>query len=208
MYAEHVHTDIDDAAAMGLDGFALNVGDPTQSYVTDLFNNMFDYARDNHPDFKLFLSMDLWAEGNAFNEVEIDQYDSLITAFKDHDAYHRGPNGKPFFSTFSSGGMQSDEWETWKAKWSQDVYLVPDFDDTAGYNTSADAWWTYWEEVVDGTFSWETVWPKVGVTGGDGDVTIDEVVISGNVEHGKSYMMRRESSTVTLVWVYTDSLKL
>ena len=46
---------------MGFDGFALNVANPSQSFVWDLFNNMFDYASVNHPDFKLFLSMDLWA---------------------------------------------------------------------------------------------------------------------------------------------------
>lgn len=50
---------------MGFDGFALNIGDPRQSFVRDLCNSMFDYARDNYPNFKLFFSLDLWAEGNA-----------------------------------------------------------------------------------------------------------------------------------------------
>ena len=125
---------------------------------------MFDYARDNHPNFKLFLSMDLWGEGNAFNGVQIDLYDDLIRDFKGHDAWLKGPNGYSFISSFSSGGLQNFEWNDWKAKWANEVYLVPDIDDTAGYNTSSPAWWDYWGPVVDGTFSWETAWPKVGET--------------------------------------------
>lgn len=49
---------------MGLDGFALNIGDPTQSYVSDSLNDLFGYAA-YVTGFKLFISMDLWASGAA-----------------------------------------------------------------------------------------------------------------------------------------------
>lgn len=52
----HAHTDIDEAAAAGLDGFALNIGDPRQSYATNTISYMFDYAASNHPDFHLLFS--------------------------------------------------------------------------------------------------------------------------------------------------------
>jgi hypothetical protein len=61
VYEEHAHKDIDSAAAIGLGGFALNIGDPAQPFVRQTMNYMFDYARDNHSYFKLFISMDLWA---------------------------------------------------------------------------------------------------------------------------------------------------
>ena len=54
----HAQQDIADAVAVGFDGFALNIGDPRQSFVREAFNSMFDYARDNYPDFKLFFSLD------------------------------------------------------------------------------------------------------------------------------------------------------
>lgn len=58
---EHAHQDIDDAAAMGFDGFALNIRNPTLDFVRDTLNYMFEYTRDNHPKFKLFISLDVWA---------------------------------------------------------------------------------------------------------------------------------------------------
>ena len=129
-------------------------GDPTQPFVRDLLNSMFDYTRDNHPNFKLFFSLDLWAEGNAFNGVHIEKYDSIIRDFKGHPAYYTGPSGKSFFSTFSSGGLTNDNWKSWLNNWGNDIYFVPDFDDTQGFNTSAPGWWYYWGDVVDGVMSW------------------------------------------------------
>lgn len=120
---------------MGFDGFALNVGDPTQGFVRQTFDYMFDYARDNYPDFKLFMSMDLWAEGNAFNGVDPDKYNDLLEDFRDHNAWLQGPDGNPFLSTYSSGGMTGPNWTAWKSQWSPPWYFVPDIDDTNGYNT-------------------------------------------------------------------------
>ena len=190
VYAEHAQKDIDDAAALGLDGFALNVGDPTQPFVRDTFKYMFDYTRDNHPNFKLFISMDLWAEGNAFEGVHIDYYYDLLRDFLGHPAWLLGPNGYPFISTYSSGGMTSPEWISWKNTLANELYFVPDFDDTLGYNTSDPGWWGYWEDIIDGAMSWETTWAKPGV-GQAGDISVDNVVVTGTFQHRKSYMMRK-----------------
>ena len=117
--------------------------------------------------------------------------DDLISNFSSHAAYCSGPNGHPLFSTYGSGGTQSSDWESWKSKWNDNVYLIPDFDDTDGYNTSDPGWWSYWGDVVDGTFSWETAWPAEGVTDADGDVNEDQVIVNGSIAHGKTYMMRK-----------------
>lgn len=59
----------------------MNVGDPAQPFVTDLFNSMFGYVEANHPNFKLFLSMDLWALGNAYGtDPDITKYSDLMVS--------------------------------------------------------------------------------------------------------------------------------
>ena len=184
--------DIVDAAFTGFDGFALNVGDPTQPFVRQTFNYMFDYAHNNYPDFKFFISLDLWAEGNAFNGVKIDQYSDLLRDFLGHPAWLLGPNGLPFISTFSSGGFNGTEWINWKNEWANAMYFVPDIDDTAGYNTSDPGWWAYWGDVIDGVMSWETAWPKPGIELA-GSIDTDLVIVGGTYQHRKSYMMRKPS---------------
>lgn len=52
-------------------------------------------SRDNHPNFKLFFSLDLWAEGNALGgPSDPTLYHDLLQDFKGHGAYLQGPNGK------------------------------------------------------------------------------------------------------------------
>jgi len=119
---------------MELDGFALNIGDPALPWVRDTLNYMFDYTRDNFPDFKLFISMDVWATKSGGWDVH--NFDKLLGDFKGHPAYLKGPNGASFISTFSDGGFQDFEWKSFREHWAQDLYFVPDFDKTSGYNTS------------------------------------------------------------------------
>lgn len=151
---------------------------------------MFDYTRDNYPNFKLFISLDLWAEGNAFNGVHIEYYHDLLQDFLGHPAWLLGPNNHPFISTYSSGGLTGPEWQAWKDTFANAMYFVPDFDDTLGYNTSDPGWWGYWENIVDGAMSWETTWPKPGV-GTAGNIDEDSVIVAGTFQHRKSYMMRK-----------------
>ena len=40
------------------------------------------------------------------------------------------------------------------------IYFVPNFDNTNGYYSSDANWWNYWGKTVDGLFTWETVWPS------------------------------------------------
>ncbi|GME42242.1 Glycoside hydrolase family 71 [Neofusicoccum parvum] len=171
---------------MGLDGFAMNIGDPTQPFVRDTMNYMFDYTRDKYPKFKLFFSLDLWASGGAGKKLA--DYDSLLRDFMGHGAYQKGPNSFPFISTFGDGGTTKEVWLAWKKKWANKVYFVPDFDQTQGYYEAHPGWWGYWGDVVDGLFSWESSWPNVGQKN-IGDISLDKKVAAGAVQRKKSYMI-------------------
>lgn len=48
---------------MGLDGFALNIGDATRDYVSQALSYLFPYAES--VGFKLYISMDVYASGDA-----------------------------------------------------------------------------------------------------------------------------------------------
>lgn len=170
---------------MGLDGFVLNIGDPTQQFVTTTLSYLFDYAATKS--FKLFVSMDLSALGAAGKTV--DDYYGILSGFLGASAWYRGPNGWPFLSTFGDGGLTNIQWAAFKQTYANDLYFVPDFDSTAGYYTADPGWWSYWGDIVDGVFSWESAWPLVGASNA-GDISLDEAVIAGTTSHGKTYMMR------------------
>ncbi|TVY88433.1 Mutanase [Lachnellula willkommii] len=176
----HALQDINDAITMGLDAFALNVADPNASYVAPALSSLFSHAKDRG--FKLFLSMDLYAKGGG----ALSDYDYILNDYATAGAWFAGPNGKPMVSTFSAADYTAPDFQTWRA--SNDVYFMPDFDGTSGYYDAADSWWSYWGDVVDGLFSWESTWPNVGATN-DGDVTLDTTVSAGAVAHGKTYMI-------------------
>lgn len=155
-------------------------------------NAMFDYTRDNHADFKLFVSMDLSAAGNASPKQSVADYHDLLRDFIGHPAYLKaGPNNFPLVSTFGDGGLENSAWTQWKEGWANRIYLVPDFDGTAGYYDNDPAWWAYWGAVVDGLFSWESSWPYITDNGAQnaGDVAADQKVMAGTAAHGKSYMI-------------------
>ncbi|KAI8298124.1 hypothetical protein K4K61_012023 [Colletotrichum sp. SAR11_59] len=62
--AEHARKDIESAKATGFDGFALNIGDPTASFIDTSLGYLFD-AADSIGGFGLYVSMDVWASGDA-----------------------------------------------------------------------------------------------------------------------------------------------
>lgn len=171
---------------MGLDGFSLNVGDPTPAFVKTTLSYLFNYAATKG--FKLFISMDLYAMGAAGKTV--DDYYNTLAYFLGATAYYKGPNGWPFLSTFSDGGLTNTQWAAFKQTYANKLYFVPDFDSTAGYYAADPGWWAYWGGIVDGVFSWESAWPQVGATNA-GDVSLDNAVIAGTSSHGKTYMMRK-----------------
>jgi len=189
---KHAHEDIDSAAAIGLAGFAVNIGDPEQDFVQRTLDFMFDYARDNHPSFKIFISMDVWATKVGGNSLTI--YNSILARYKGHSAYYQGPDGKSFVSTFSDGGFHNDQWsDYWANNFANEVYFVPNFDNATGYWDADPGWWEYWGDVVQGCFSWDSVWPQRGSTGG-GSIDRDQVVIEGTAAHDKTYMIGEFSS--------------
>lgn len=161
--------------------------------MRNTMNAMFDYARDNHPNFKLFVSMDLYAAGGASPKQSVFDYHELLRDFMGHPAYQKcGPTNFPLVSTFGDGGLDKAIWAQWKQTWANEVCLQPDFDGTAGYYNNDPAWWDYWGDVVEGLFSWESSWPSIdGGLGGQflGDVSPDEKVIAGTAAHGKQYMI-------------------
>lgn len=115
---EHAHQDIDDAKAMGLDGFALNVGDPTPSWVQDTLHDLLGYA-EYVGGFKLYISMDVYASGAACHSSKTPRnrpydYQDIFTLALSSSAYYLGPNGFPLISTFSSGGLIDDTWIAWR----------------------------------------------------------------------------------------------
>lgn len=183
---------------MGLDGFALNIGDPTQPFVRQALNYMFDYTRDKYPKFNHFFSLDLWESGGAGKKL--GDYDSLLRDFMGHDAYQKGANGFPFVSTFGDGGTNKEAWLNWKKKWPNKVYLVPDFDQTQGYYDAHPGWWGYWGDVVDGLFSWESTWPKTG-SRNTNDCSLDKTVAGGARQRKKSYMI----GTAIYFFLYSTS---
>lgn len=194
-YTDHIQQDIDDAAAMGLDGFSLNIGDPRQDFVRSSLDTMFGYAQNNHPDFKFFISMDLWAAGDTEPPQSVIDFVSLLKSYIDHPSYQRGPEPEryPMVSTFADGGLQNYEWQAWRDAFDNHVFLIPDFDHTEGYWESDPGWWWYWGNIVDGLFSWESAWPYRAGYGGAyaGDITPDVKVLEGATNHSRPYMIRK-----------------
>lgn len=84
-------------------------------------NYMFGYARDNHPNFKLFVSMDLYAAGNASPKQSVSDYHDLLRDFMGHPAYQKGPNNFPLVSTFGDGGLGNSAWTQWKQGWGNQI---------------------------------------------------------------------------------------
>lgn len=186
---EHAVTDIQDAVSMGLDGFVLNVGNPIAGYTNNTLEYMFDYA--DKQGFKLFINIDL----NGAKGAGLGLYDfvPLFHKYINHPAYLQGPNGAPFISGYSDGGYTNANWTNFLASVSNKTYFVPDFDSTEGYYSATKEWWGYWGDVVDGLFSWESMWPQDPTIGPGqaypGDTSLDEIVIAGTAKHHKSYMV-------------------
>ncbi|KAI9823828.1 MAG: hypothetical protein M1819_001129 [Sarea resinae] len=172
VYAADAQTDIDDAIGIGLDGFALNIGDPTQPFVQESLGIMFDYAASNG--FKLFVSMDVWASGASGKGPK--DYVPLLQEFPGAEAWYHGPNGLPLLSTFSDGGLTSKEWGDFKNTFANQLYFVPDFDGTLGYYEADPGWAGF-----GGRYP--------------GDISPDLPVIGGTNKNGKSYMIEQNNDT-------------
>ncbi|KAF9877167.1 hypothetical protein CkaCkLH20_05433 [Colletotrichum karsti] len=192
--AEHARKDIESAKAIGFDGFALNVGDPTASFVDKSLGMLFD-AADLVGGFGLYISMDVWASGDAcWNgrdscEGPMD-YQWIFQNYKGRPSYYQW-NGMPVISTFSAADFNGSFWKSWKDSLANEMFFIPDFEKTEGYYQSDPGWWEYWGDMVDGVFSWESAWPERDGYGSAyvGDISVDKLVAVGAHNHSKLYMV-------------------
>lgn len=170
--------DIEDAQALGFDGFALNVREPEAEYAVMCIDQLFAAAAGTG--FKLFFSIDM--NGNT----DVTPFASLFNHFQD-EAYLTMDGARPFVSTFWGGALGPDAWSSIKQEWN--MYLVPSFDDWEGYYDNPQGFFDQWSGVIDGAFNWETAWPyaqdaPTNVTS-EKDETFHEVATA----MGKDFMM-------------------
>lgn len=187
---------------MGIDAFALNVGDPSQDYVREAIDYLFQASYG--VGFKLFLSMDTSALGTACYYYcgaacnGLVEYNWILEKYG-NSTYYYHVDDYPLVTTFTSGGLEFKDWHGWQQNVSEalglDIYMVPDFDDTQGYYQAADGWWNYWGDAVCGTSSWEASWPAFGIKT-NGDVVLDETVIEGTSIRNKTYMIGMSSVSI------------
>ncbi|KAJ7354711.1 glycoside hydrolase [Mycena albidolilacea] len=186
--ADHIAIDIDQAKKAGIDGFSLNIGDPSQPFVLPVVTNLFAAAQ-AAGNFHLHISMDLYASGDATGGHP-GLYNALLRQFMVHPNYFH-MNGSPYVTTFSDGGLQNFEWFNWKISIGT-MYFCPNFDNTTGYTTGADGWWDYWGPIVDCVFTWDAAWPaRPGEQGSvsQGSDEIDVAVHNAAMKRGKAYNM-------------------
>ncbi|KAJ7824663.1 glycosyl hydrolase family 71-domain-containing protein [Mycena olivaceomarginata] len=186
--ADHIAIDIHQARLAGIDGFSLNIGDPSQPFVLPVLTNLFAAAQ-AEGNFHLHISMDLYASGDAAGGHP-GLYNALLEQFMVHPNYFH-MNGSPYVTTFSDGGLQNFEWFNWKISIGT-MYFCPNFDNTTGYTTGADGWWDYWGPIVDCVFSWDAAWPaRPGEQGSasQGSDEIDVAVFNAATQRGKAYNM-------------------
>ncbi|KAK2755570.1 hypothetical protein FQN54_006510 [Arachnomyces sp. PD_36] len=183
---DHAERDIQDAIAVGLDAFAMNVGDPTAGWTNDTVQQLFAAAEGT--EFSLFFSFDMFQYSTLADHV------SLFNAYRDHPNYFvTGADNLPVVSSYGGSG-QPDDWASFKQ--SSEVYLIPNLDDGASGGGSTGPYYTdpagelsEFNDIVDGYFSWESAWPAS--TGGPENIsaTGDQVVMEFAHNSGKDYMM-------------------
>lgn len=185
----HRQKDIQDAKAVGIDGFSLNIGKPDRTFVRESLDDLFKFGAEEG--FGLHISMDLWAAGDLPDRKGVTDYKQLFTDFLGKEAYEIGANGFPMVTTFSDGGTNNKTWEKFRSDLGDSIFLIPDFDGTDGYYTADPGWWAHWGEVVDGLFSWEAAWPLRAGKGMKevGDIEADLPVIKACKSHKKYYMI-------------------
>ncbi|RSL46654.1 hypothetical protein CEP53_010246 [Fusarium sp. AF-6] len=163
---EQWQKDISDAQAVGIDGFALNIGTDTWT-LTQLHQA---YAAAEAASFGMFLSFD--QQTSSWDSPAVVD---LINTFKDSSAQVKR-DGKPLVSTFEGPGW-ADQWAGVREQ-TGGIFLVPDWS-SLGPNGLRDKL-----SVVDGAFSWNA-WPAAGST----KMTADEDKAYKEVLGEKPFMM-------------------
>ncbi|KAI0007209.1 glycoside hydrolase family 71 protein [Xylariaceae sp. FL0662B] len=177
---DHAKKDIDGAASVGFDAFALNVGYPDKDFVKNTAQQLFDYAGSKN--FKLFFSFDFYATS------DISAHKKLFDQFKDNKAYLRyGSDNRPVVSSYSGGQVGPDAWKNFKDQ--SKAYVLPNPEAAENYYKDPATFFKNWGSAVDGVFSWETAWPPESDKPGNVSSSMDEAVKKAADAAKKSYMM-------------------
>lgn len=177
---DHAAQDIDGAIAVGLDAFAMNVGQPDQPWAKDCIQQLMDYA--SGKEFGLFFSFDFYGNG------DISAHQALYDQFKDHPAYyHYGPNDLNVVSTYSGGSLGPEAWASFRE--TNNVFLIPNVESDGDYYNNPSAFFEKWSGSLDGVFSWETAWPEQSDSPSNVTSTRDEAVKLAADAATKAYVM-------------------
>jgi glucan endo-1,3-alpha-glucosidase len=173
-------SDIAEAYAAGIDGFALNMG--SDSWQPDRINDAYTAATSFGNGFKLFLSLDMTvlscgSSSDAANLVSLVQSHASSSA----QAMH---NGQVLVSTFAGsdctfGTGSNNAWQTLFVNAltndGVDIFFVPSvFSDVSTF--SSDTW-------MDGELNWNSGWPM-----GSTDLTTASDTTYMNALGSKEYM--------------------
>jgi len=185
MTAAEAIKDVQDAKALGVDAFALNIQSVTESWSIDAVDMLFSAANAN--DFKLFFSFDM----NYFSSPS--QFLSYLVGYFDNKAYYMHDN-LPFVSTFNGGSSTfgeatpNDGWQKYYvdalASMGHTSYFIPSFSDSAQAD-GVNFYQTFTS--VNGALSW-TCWPQPSSGPAPVDTAIDEAYMAGRTS-GQTYMM-------------------
>jgi glucan endo-1,3-alpha-glucosidase len=179
---EHATHDVQRALSLGVSAFALNVGTPNADWCKEAIERLFNAA--SGTDFKIFFSLDHYAEPDPW------AFQDMLTTYWNHESYYRaGPDSLPFLSTFLDAGRGSSDWQDFFGDLPSRPYFVPMFDQSEGYYTNPEAFWNYWANTLDGSFSWEQAWPGTSDTHSNVSTVADERVMGVAHGLGKDYMM-------------------
>jgi glucan endo-1,3-alpha-glucosidase len=178
---DHAAQDVQRALSLGVSAFALNVGTPDADWCESAIQQLFDAAADT--DFKIFFSLDLYAKPDPY------AFSSLVNQYSTHKSYYQGPNSAPFLSTFSDAGWGKEQWGQFLGSLNTRPYFVPNFDQAEGYYSDPNGFWGYWNDAIDGSFSWESTWPGNSEKHLNATTEKDEAVMRVTHDHDKTYMM-------------------
>lgn len=130
MTAAEAITDVQQAQALGIDAFAINIQNTVDSWATDAVSDLFAAAEQNH--FKLFFSFDMAVQ------TEVSYYLDIFRQYANSTAYYTH-NDLPFVSTFfgatltfgsdnPNDGWQSQLRDVLSAD-GYEIYFLPAFSD-------------------------------------------------------------------------------
>jgi glucan endo-1,3-alpha-glucosidase len=179
-------TDVEQAQAMGIDAFALNVVTSTEAWSNNAIKALFDAAYGTG--FKLFFSFDMSRFASPTDAIP------LLQQWQSNSSYYK-PNGIAYTSTFQ-GGTKTFGYTTpnagWQAKFKDALaslaiptFFVPAFDDSPV--DPASFFKTF--PVVDGLFAWENSWPLASAGKVNVSSARDQAYLTAAKAAGKKYMM-------------------